>query len=532
MRRRDFLKQAIPASTLPFLIGGFSLRAYGRSPFLEALVASATQTDRVLVLVQLNGGNDGLNTVIPLDQYSVLSQARANILIDSTKVLQLTTATGIHPAMTGLLDLYTNGKLAVVQGVSYPNPNFSHFRATDIWLTGADYNQTQDSGVLGRYLDLEFPGFPVGYPNSTMPDPLAISIGSLVSPGLQGPSVSMGMAIADPNAQYILPGGGDTQPPDTPAGHELTFVREVAQQTQVYSTGVKAASSSVTNKSTLYPTGNSLSDQLKIVARLVAGGLKTRIYVVNIGGFDTHSAQVDTTDHSIGTHATLLARLSSAIVAFQDDLALLGADDRVVGLTFSEFGRRVKSNASGGTDHGTAEPMIVFGKLVNPGIVGTNPVLTTTGGVIKDNLDMQFDFRQVYGTILRDWFGASPTELQSALATPLYTGGQSSLGLITPSAVAGLESSKEIPSRYALQQNYPNPFNPSTTIQYELPRTATVLLEVFNAAGERVATLDEGEREAGVHTVQFDASRLASGAYFYRLRAGGFNETRKALLVR
>jgi hypothetical protein len=145
---------------------------------------------------------------------------------------------------------------------------------------------------------------------------------------------------------------------------------------------------------------------------------------------------------------------------------------------------------------------------------------------------MQFDFRQVYGTILRDWFGASPTELQSALATPLYSGGQSSLGLITPSAVAGLESSKEVPSRYALQQNYPNPFNPSTTIQYELPRTATVLLEVFNAAGERVAVLDEGEREAGVHTVQFDASRLASGAYLYRFRAGGFNETRKAMLVR
>jgi uncharacterized protein (DUF1501 family) len=532
MRRRDFLKQAVPASTLPFLIGGFSLRTYGRSPFLEALVASATQTDRVLVLVQLNGGNDGLNTVIPLDQYSALSQARANILIDSTKVLQLTATTGLHPAMSGLQNLYTNGKIAVVQSVSYPNPNFSHFRAADIWLTGADYNQIQDSGVLGRYLDLEFPGFPVGYPNSTMPDPLAISIGSLISPGLQGPTVSMGMAIADPTAQYILPGGGDTQPPDTPAGHELTFVRQVAQQTQVYSAAVKTASSSVTNKSTLYPTGNSLADQLKIVARLVAGGLKTRIYVVNIGGFDTHSAQVDTTDHSIGAHATLLGRLSSAITAFQDDLVLLGADGRVIGMTFSEFGRRVKSNASGGTDHGTAEPMIVFGKLVNPGVVGTNPVLTTAGGAIKDNLDMQFDFRQVYGTILRDWFGASPAELQSALATPLYTGGQSSLGLITPSAVAEVELSTEVPERYVLQQNYPNPFNPSTTIRYELPRPGSVLLEVFNASGERVAVLDEGEREAGVYTVRFDASRLASGVYFYRLRAGGFNETRKALLVR
>jgi uncharacterized protein (DUF1501 family) len=530
MKRRDFLRQAIPASTLPFLIGGFSVRAFGRSPILEALLGTAFYTDRVLVLVQLNGGNDGLNMVIPLDQYSVLSQLRANILIDSTKVLPLTGATGLHPAMTGMQNLYNSGQLAVVQGVGYPNPNFSHFRATDIWLSGADYNQIRDTGVLGRYLDAEFPGFPDGYPSTVMPDPLAISIGSLVSSGLQGSSVSMGMAIADPNAQYILPGGVDT-PPNTAAGHELTFVREVAQQTQVYSAAVKSASNNVTNKSTLYPTGNSLSDQLKIVARLIAGGLKTRVYTVSIGGFDTHSAQVDPADatHSTGAHATLLKRLSDAVAAFMDDLTLLGADNRVIGMTFSEFGRRIKSNASGGTDHGTSEPVIVFGKLVNPGLVGNNPVITLT----SDNLPMQYDFRRVYGTVLRDWFGASPTELESVLTTPLYSSTQSSLSIVSPSAVAGVEEwASNVPDHYALLQNYPNPFNPSTTIRYELPQTASVLLEVFNTAGERVGVLEEGERDAGVHTTQFDASRLPSGAYFYRLRAGGFTETRKALLVR
>lgn len=530
MKRRDFLRQAAPVSTLPFLLGGFSLRAYGRSPLLEALLGTAFYTDRVLVLVQLNGGNDGLNTVIPLDQYSALSQLRSNILIDSTKVLPLTAATGLHPAMTGMQNLYSNGKLAVVQGVSYPNPNFSHFRATDIWLSGADYNQVRDTGALGRYLDAEFPGFPSGYPSTVMPDPLAISIGSLVSSGLQGPSVSMGMAISDPNAQYILPGGVDT-PPNTPAGHELTFVRQVAQQTQVYSSAVKTASNAVTNKSALYPTGNSLADQLKIVARLIAGGLKTRVYTVTIGGFDTHSAQVDPADttHATGTHATLLKRLSDAITAFQDDLALLGAENRVIGMTISEFGRRIKSNASGGTDHGTSEPMIVFGKLVNPGLIGSNPILTPS----SDNLPMQFDFRRVYGTILRDWFGASPTELQSVLTTPLYSSGQSSLSIVYPSAVAAVDERPDnIPESYALQQNYPNPFNPSTTIRYELPKGGSVLLEVFNTAGERVAVLDQGQREAGTHTVQFDASRLASGAYFYRLQAGGYSETRKALLVR
>jgi uncharacterized protein (DUF1501 family) len=531
MKRREFLKQAVPVSTLPFLIGGLTFRTYGRSPILEALVAAATSTDRVLVLVQLNGGNDGLNTVIPLDEYSALSQARANILIDANQVLTLTGATGLHPAMTGLKALYDNGKLSVVQGVGYPNPNYSHFRATDIWLSGADYNEIIDSGVLGRYLDAEFPGYPSGFPNTAMPDPLALSIGSVVSPGLQGPAVSMGLAIANPDAQYNININPDVAPA-TPAGHELTFVREVAQQTQVYTAAIKTASGSISNLSTLYASGESLANQLKIVARLVAGGLKTRVYVVNIGGFDTHSSQVDSTNHSIGTHATLLGRLSGAIAAFQDDLALLGIDDRVIGLTFSEFGRRVKSNASGGTDHGTSEPMIVFGKLVNPGIIGSNPLVTGTNGQIKDNLDMQYDFRQVYGTILRDWFGAPSSEVQSVLATPLYSATDGSLGIISPSAVAGVGRASGLPEKYALDQNYPNPFNPTTTIHYELPAAAHVLLEVFDMAGRRIRVLEEGERPAGEHTVQFDASRLASGAYFYRLQAGGFSETRKALLIR
>ena len=241
MNRRDFLQRTISAGTLPFLLGGVNLKAYGRTPLLDALL-SVADVDRVLVLVQLIGGNDGLNTIIPLDQYSELSAARSNILVDETKVLTLTPATGLHPAMTGLKGLYDNGQLTVVQGVSYPNPNFSHFRATDIWLTGADYNQILDSGWLGRYLESEFPGYPSGYPTTAMPDPLGIQIGSVVTPALDSPTTSMGLAITNPTASYILPGGSDT-PPATPAGHELTFVREVAEQAQAYSSTIKNAAS-------------------------------------------------------------------------------------------------------------------------------------------------------------------------------------------------------------------------------------------------------------------------------------------------
>src|SRR5437867_2740154 len=166
MKRKDCLKLTVPIPTMAFLFGGFAFRAYGRSRFLGNLVGSTTETDHVLVLIQLNGGNDGLNTVIPIDQYSALSNARGNIAIDETKILRLYPETGLHPAMTGLHNLYLNGKVAIVQSVGYPNPNFSHFRATDIWLTGSDSAQVLTTGWLGRYLSDEFTDYPNGYPNT------------------------------------------------------------------------------------------------------------------------------------------------------------------------------------------------------------------------------------------------------------------------------------------------------------------------------------------------------------------------------
>jgi uncharacterized protein (DUF1501 family) len=341
MKRRKFLRAGLGTALLPTVINGFSLKAFAAESPLARLLG-ATDNDHVLVIVQLNGGNDGLNTVIPIDQYSNYYNARTNVAIAENKILQLDaiTNTGLHPAMAGMQAMYNEGKLGIVQAVGYPQPNFSHFRATDIWMTASNSNEVITSGWGGRFLDFEFPNFPIGYPNSDMTDPLGIQIGSVTSTVFQGPSVSMGMSITDPTSFYNLINGVEDPAPNTPAGNELKYIRLVAMQTNLYADVVKDAALSVTQQSA-YPNNNSLADQLKIVARLIKGGLKTKIYMVSYTGFDTHSLQVDSNDTSIGRHATLLANVSGAIAAFQADLKYLDIEDRVMGLTFSEFGRRI-----------------------------------------------------------------------------------------------------------------------------------------------------------------------------------------------
>lgn len=417
MKRRDFLRNTIPSVLIPSLIGGFSVRALASSPFLRA-VSRNMGSDRVLVLVQLSGGNDGLNMVIPLEYYDAYHAARTNIAIPEDKILKLDgfDKTGLNPAMPELQHLFNEGNLTIVQGVSYPQPNFSHFRATDIWLTGADSNQVLPTGWAGRYLNYQYPRFPEDYPNTSMPDPLAIQVGSLVSPALQGPALTMGMAISNPNSFYDLINDKASPVPDTRAGDQIAYIREMSVKTDQYAGVIKTAAQKVTKQSDKYPAAgkNPLADQLKIVSRLVAGGLRTRVYLVSMGGFDTHAKQTEAGDTTTGNHAKLLAKLSEAIGAFQDDLRLQQVSDRVIGMTFSEFGRRIKSNASGGTDHGAAAPVFIFGDGVQPGIIGDNPVLPANA-TVNDNVVMQYDFRALYATMLEKWFDTDTSSVSSVL---------------------------------------------------------------------------------------------------------------------
>ena len=421
MKRRDFLKYTTGAVAIPALLGGFGINTLAASPFVAAAADLANETDRILVLIYLYGGNDGLNTLIPLDKYDQLANVRSSVIVPQNSVLPLSgvSTVGLHPAMTGLQQLYNNGKVKIVQSVGYPNPSFSHFRATDIWLSAANTDQYINTGWLGRFLEQEYAGYPTNYPNIDMPDPLAIEISSSQSLVFQGGIAPTSMAISDPTWFYNLVNNNPEPAPNTQWGEQLAYLRLVSQQSNQYGEVVTNAYNNSSNMAT-YPENNSLADQLKIVARLIAGGLKTRVYMVGLDGFDTHANQVEGYDHTIGNHANLLQKLSQGISSFMADLEQMGVDDRVVGMTVSEFGRRIISNASNGTDHGTSAPQFIFGTPVAGGVLGVTPNIPLTVNE-DDNIPHQFDFRSIYATMLRDWLCTPQTQADNVLMQTFAT---------------------------------------------------------------------------------------------------------------
>ncbi len=532
MKRRDFVLNAIPAAALlPEVINGYTVKAFNdNSPLVQALMRGVTVTDHVLVIIQLSGGNDGLNMVIPVGaDYQKYFNARSNVAIPENRVLSIAgvNGTGIHTAMTGLQSLFSEGKAKVVQAVGYPQPNFSHFRATDIWMSGSNSDQEVYSGWTGRYLNYEYPNFPVNYPNTDVPDPLAIQIGSTTSLTLQGPTVNMGMSITNPTTFYNLVSGSTDPAPNTPAGKELKFIRQVNQQTQKYATVIKAAAAAVPVQGT-YPAGNSLADQLKIVARLIKGGLHTRVYMVSFGGFDTHSVQVGT-DTTTGNHATLLGRVSDAIKAFQDDIKNLGVEDRVIGMTFSEFGRRIKSNASTGTDHGAAAPMFLFGSKIDPGMLGVNPTIPVNASV-NDNVPMQYDFRSIYATILEKWF-CLDTSVVSSLFPPAINNQLQSLPLIKAGACSGVTTPPPSNGDFLIT-NSPNPFTSGTTIKFKTAGGHT-LIQIIDTLGRMLKVLVDADYPiAGTYTKEFNSETLPPGIYYARFQNGVTQQVRAMMKVR
>jgi len=360
--------------------------------------------DKIIVIVNLNGGNDGLNTVIPYQDQNYYS-LRPDIAIQSDSVLPITSDLGLHPSLTHLANYWSEGKLCIVENVGYSNQNLSHFRSTDIWQSASDSDQVVSTGWLARALEQVYPNHAENLPDV----PMALLQGTTNQLLLTGEQGITGIMVDDP-ANFLdlvsstFYNSADNIIPDTSGGNELQYIRNIDNSAFEYAEYIQSVSDSGVN--TMEYANNPLSVQLSSAAKLISGGMYSPFFVVYQGGYDTHSDQVN-------RHGVLMSDLSLALYNFYNDLENQGLADKVVVMTTSEFGRRPYQNGGGGTDHGAAAPMFVLGNTVNGGIIGNPPNLSSFDN--NSNLLHEYDYRQIYSSLLGQHFGLSSDIIDNAL---------------------------------------------------------------------------------------------------------------------
>ncbi len=427
--RREFLRRTVLTSALSWTVPTFLANTFSalQAEAMDKATQITTGKDStILVVLQMAGGNDGINTVVPFgsDYYY---KARPRISIKGDQVLKLSDDVGLHPGLTGFKDLYDAGRLSVIQGVGYPNPNRSHFRSTEIWQTAADSEKFEKYGWIGRYFDNACAGCDptVGVTiGRQMPQSFSSKLGKGIAVdnpqnyrfinSENGPDGQMmEQSYRELNDENANSGGsisaisGHAQKPQN--GSVMDFLERTALDAQVSSDEIRAISARVDNKA-VYP-GSQLGNSLKLVAKLIGGGLSTRVFYVSQGGYDTHTNQ-------LGTHQRLLKDLGDSVKSFVDDMQAQGNMQRVLLMTFSEFGRRVSDNANSGTDHGAAAPMFVVGDRVKAGLLGKYPSLAPAD-LFEGDIKYTVDFRTVYASVLENWLRTSSEPILGRKFEPL-----------------------------------------------------------------------------------------------------------------
>jgi uncharacterized protein (DUF1501 family) len=511
MKRRNFLRSALGATAAaPFILNGNYARATTPLNWLASL-PQANEDDKILIICQLFGGNDGLNTVIPADDPEYY-KLRPNISIPKNQCWNNIGNIYLNPTLSygdrgGIATMLEMGNVAIVQGVGYDNPNLSHFRSTDIWLSGINDSNPDhrlETGWIGRYLEQKYPDFPQSLPDH----PLAIQLGGF-SLALTSSKGRMGIEVINPAGQAGVGSVTDQLDSQSAGTHyelEYAFIADIAARSDKYAQAVKAAYAAGAAKLKGKYQTDSFAKQMSAVAALIAGGLETKVYVVSMGGFDTHITQQ--TGFNTGAHPGLLNRFSDAVANFMYDMISLEQADRVMGMSISEFGRRPEENGSLGTDHGAASVQFVFGTHVNSGVYGKAPDLSN----LNENRDLVYDidYREVYAEVLGDWFGVELADVRTILhKDDLYP-------LDVLEAPTG--SVRRTPgSTFAITGNYPNPFSSRTTLEVSLTEAAHVSIEITSMHGERVAMM-ERMLGSGHQKIQLDLD-LAAGSYFCTVRS-------------
>ena len=428
--RRDFLRTSALGGAVGWTIPTFLANTFA-SLHAEAKDANNVVTGKdgtILVVLQMAGGNDGLNTVVPYSN-DYYKKARRRVGLDAKSVLKIDDTIGLHPNLTGFKELYDAGSLGIVQGIGYPNPNRSHFRSTEIWQTASDSNKNEPYGWIGRYFDNACKGAdPTVGVNIGRQMPQAFSAIHPKGVSLDSPKnyrfVSSehakrgemdseehtyremnGLENADMDGGSI----GAVHGPTKHVGSPLDFIERTALDAQISSDKILAISRNVESHGK-YPQSE-LANSLKLVAQLIGGGLPTRIFYVSQGGYDTHANQLN-------AHERLMRDLGDSVKAFVEDLKAQGNYERVMVMTFSEFGRRVAENANNGTDHGAAAPMFVIGNKIKSGLLGAYPSLAPAD-LVNGDLKFTTDFRTVYAAVLENWLKTKSEPVLGKKFTPL-----------------------------------------------------------------------------------------------------------------
>jgi uncharacterized protein (DUF1501 family) len=410
MKRRDFIHNFSHAVAAGAIIPNFN---YLEASKKYALLENTVDPGKILIVLNFNGGNDGLNMITPMNQYANLDKVRPHVIIPEKKLIQLgKNDLAFHPEFKDMKVLFDEKRLKIIQNVGYTTADFSHFRSSDIWQSASDFNQFVTSGWLGRLAEHEHPAFPESYPNSKYPDPLAIELGYSNSLLLTGVNSFPGFIPGSPENINNIVNEFDNDYPNTYTGDKLNYIQIIAKQSNLYSSVVRDAYIKG-NHNIQFPNGD-LGGQFYKLSRLIRGGLNTRIYHATIGGFDTHDYQVSPDDHTKGPHANLLTNVNDSIIALMKCLDQTGDSDRIMLVTYSEFGRRIASRGSGGTDHGTAFPMMIFGNNLNANVLGKNPKIDPKM-TWEDNLDAEFDFRQIYASVIEQWLGGDNATIKDVL---------------------------------------------------------------------------------------------------------------------
>jgi uncharacterized protein (DUF1501 family) len=502
--RRDFLSASGILGAGSMLLGNLPLQAFQPTPLMAALANGSN--DRVVVLIRLDGGNDGLNTVIERGNTHYYN-LRPTIAIQESNMWALSNEYGMPMATSALQGLWNDGMMKTIFNVGYPEPNYSHFRSYDIVASGSESEVIVNTGWMGRFLDNEYAAFLETPPTV----PPALQIGVQADLVFRADQANMALAVSSPEEFYQIAQTGQLYDVsalgNTPRELELAYVRQTANAAFRYAETIKNAYSRGKNQVT-YPADNNLAEQLAIVARLIKGNLGTRVFMVRIGGFDTHAEQYD-------YHLSLLRYLSEGVKAFYEDLAFDGSgwEDKVLGMTFSEFGRTIYENASLGTDHGWGTPMLMFGGGLGNGFVGEYQDLSNPNPY--SDPEFSIDFRSVYATVLQDWLGNSPELVNFVMGQqqPLISG-------LVPAISPPLGDN----GKCALLGHNPHPVvATSVEIKYAMMQNGPVRLQILDKAGHVLRTLVNEYKAIGSYTFNFDRAAwyLPPGKYQYRLQSGG-----------